>query len=115
MYGDYANKKPEIYVWGTVYAPTSAIVLGLGGVSTTVARFGRGVVVAAVLVNDLEVTHSYAMFANASGVPHYQDRYLELIAYIGGKPYLRVWVKFEDSDPSAPGKIVRIEHWNAVA
>jgi hypothetical protein len=115
MYGDYANQRPEIYIWGTVYAPTSRIELGLAGVSSTVARFGRGVVLAALLVKDLEVEHSYAMFSNASGVPHYQDRYLELIAYVGGKPYLRVVVKFDDSDPSTPGKVVTIERWNAVA
>jgi hypothetical protein len=114
MYGHYANKRPEIYIWGTVYAPTSRIQLGLDGVSTTVARFGRGVVVAAVLVEDLEVTQSYAMFANASGVPHYQDRYLELIAYIGGKAYLRVLVQFDDTDTSTPGKTIKIIRWNAV-
>jgi hypothetical protein len=114
MYGDYANKRPEIYIWGTVYAPTSRIELGLDGVSTTIARFGRGVVVAGIIVIDLEVTQSYAAFANASGVPHYQDRYLELIAYIGGKAYLRVLVQFDDTDTSTPGKTIKIIRWNAV-
>jgi hypothetical protein len=115
MYGPWGDKRPGIYVWGTVYAPTATIHLELAGVSTTNAQFGRGVVVASIWVDGLSVTHSYAMFGNATGVPHYQDRFLELIAYVNGKPYLRVWVEFDDMDPSKPGRIVRIKRWNAAA
>jgi hypothetical protein len=114
MYGDYANHRPEIYIWGTVYAPTSRIELGLAGVSTTVARFGRGVVVAGLVVKDLEVNQPYVAFANASGVKHYQDRYVELIATIGGTRQLRVVLKLIDDDLTTPGKQVEIISWNAV-
>lgn len=114
MYGDYGDHTPEIYIWGTVYAPTSRIELGLYGVSTTVARFGRGVVVGGLNVARLEVTQPYVAFANALGVAHYQNRQVELIATVGGYK-LRVVVQFDDStDPNTPGKIVKIISWNAV-
>jgi hypothetical protein len=115
MYGDYGDHTPEIYLWGTVYAPTSRIELGLFGVATTVARFGRGVVLAGLNVANLTVNQPYVAFGNANGVAHYQDRQVELIATIGGTRQLRVVVQFDDStDPNTPGKIVKIISWNAV-
>ena len=69
MYGPRDPKLPEIYIWGTVYAPTSRIELDLAGVSTTMARFGRGVVLDGLKVADLTSTSRYVAFSNAIGVP----------------------------------------------
>lgn len=114
MDGNPGDKSPKIFFRGTVYAPTSAIRLDYAGVSTTVAQFDRGVVVAALLVENLRVDQPFKSFGNVSGVRHYTDRVVELIAHVAGKPSLRVWVEFDDSNPSLPGKIVRIKRWNAV-
>jgi hypothetical protein len=114
MYGDYGNQDPEIYIWGTVYAPTSRIELGFGSVATTIAQFERGAVVAAVKATSLTVSQSYNAFGNASGVPHYSNRYFELIASIGGTRQLRAVVRLDDTtDVNTPGKTVTIVSWNA--
>ncbi len=115
MWGPWNNKQPQIYIWGTVYAPTSRIHLETAGVLTTRFQFGRGVVVAGLQVDDLDVEQPLVAFANASGVAHYNNRRIELIAWIGGSRQLRVVVEFEDvDDPSTPGREVRIISWNAV-
>ncbi len=115
LYGDLGAHMPEIYIWGTVYAPTSRIELALYSVATTVARFGRGVVVAGLIVSNLTVNQSYAAFANASGVAHYANRKMELIAWLGGTRQLRVVIELDDTnDPSNPGKTVKIISWTAV-
>jgi hypothetical protein len=47
-------------------------------------------------------------------VPHYSNRYFELIASIGGTRQLRAVVRLDDTtDVNTPGKAVTIVSWNA--
>lgn len=118
MYGAWptsvlSERQPEIYIWGTVYAPTSRIDLNFGDVSTTKAQFKRGVVIAGIKVNQLRSDQDEPAFANPFPT-RYTDRYVELIASIGGDRQLRAVVRLTDDDPSTPGREIRIISWNAV-
>lgn len=116
LYGAYpssptSERQPQVYIWGTVYAPTSRIELNFGDVSTAQARFLRGVIVDYINVNNLQVGQSYSVFSNAAGT-HYSDRYVELIVSLNGRRLLRVVVRLTDS--TSPGQAVQIVSWNAV-
>jgi hypothetical protein len=116
LYGEHAGGytgplQPEIYIYGTVYAPTSRIELNFGSVSVTKAQFTRGVVVDFIKITDLTVGQSYPAFSNTDDA-HYTDRYLELVVKQGSDRLLRAVVKLGDS--TGAGKTITIVSWNAV-